>query len=583
MKVLNIIDIGLVSSFLRRYYTDNNIEFDFLGTEKDLIIESIDKGTPDFIVIQDNYVEFSGLELIQYIRDNAKAGGRGAKYIYLSTTTEDNSKDIKRDNDIVDVTVNIRDFDGVMNKLIEAQVLEAKIVREKSTGESRNHTILFVDDSVVMHTFMKQCLGDDKDDKYRLISAYDGIEGFEVYNRILPNMVITDIEMPNMNGLELCKKIKENNDGRYIPVIIVSSRADELTIDQAFDYGADDYLTKPVDEVRLKSLVEDHFQNLERKRKNKILVADGNKIIQEIVQHAFLKNSYNVITAASGDEVMKVMKRDNPEVLVIDIAIPGLDCYKICEHIRNDEELKDTSIIIMSSKSNPKDQKRLSKFGISKYFVKPFDVEKMVIMVDQLLLEKYHVYEKEYEYMLFSIKSLVKALEARDKYTKGHTDRVTELAVELGRYMKLGNKFIETLEISASLHDIGKIGISDSILLKPGKLNDAEYEIIKSHPVLGAEILKPIKSLQEITTLILMHHERWDGKGYPSGAVGESIPLGARILAVVDAYDAITSDRPYRGNRPHGDALKIISENAGTQFCPACADAFISMMVEKRQ
>jgi len=209
---------------------------------------------------------------------------------------------------------------------------------------------------------------------------------------------------------------------------------------------------------------------------------------------------------------------------------------------------------------------------------KPFDIEKLLLCVDRLMLEKFNIIKKETEYMLISIKALVKALEARDGYTKGHTDRVAQLSMELGRYMKLDDNTLENIEIAASLHDIGKIGVRDDLLLKEGKLTDKEYVKIQEHAILGAEILKPIQSLKEIIPLILYHHEKWNGTGYPYNIRETEIPLGARIIAIADAFDAMTSDRPYREKMSMEKALKILKNNSGTQFCPECTAAFIEMV-----
>ena len=151
--------------------------------------------------------------------------------------------------------------------------------------------------------------------------------------------------------------------------------------------------------------------------------------------------------------------------------------------------------------------------------------------------------------MLSSITSLIQALEARDVYTRGHSEAVAEIAVGMGRVMGFEDDELESLEIAARLHDLGKIGIPDSVLLKPGKLTVKEYEVIKTHPTIGAGILEPIPSMAPLIPAVMSHHERMDGKGYPQGLKGKDIPLWARIIAVGDIYHALTSNRPYRD--PH--------------------------------
>ena len=274
---------------------------------------------------------------------------------------------------------------------------------------------------------------------------------------------------------------------------------------------------------------------------------------------------------------MEIAVKERPEIIITDVDIPGMNGYELIKQAREKPEIKDVSVIMMSNRDKKSDIKKSEKLGVSKYFVKPFDIEKLVIVVEQLLLERYNIYRKEYEYMLSTIKALITALEARDEYTKGHTHRVSKYALMLGNYMGLSTFELDKLEIAANLHDIGKIGVRDDILLKPGKLSDEEYATIQEHAVIGAEILRPLNSLNDVIPLILFHHERWDGEGYPSMIKGDEIPLGARIIAVADTFDAITSDRPYRKALTEKEAVEIIKNNSGTQFCPRCVAAFLEL------
>lgn len=174
------------------------------------------------------------------------------------------------------------------------------------------------------------------------------------------------------------------------------------------------------------------------------------------------------------------------------------------------------------------------------------------------------------------IKSLITALEARDEYTKGHSLRVQTYSVKIARNLKLPNKKIRQVELSSILHDIGKIGIPDTILRKPSMLTDEEYDLIKKHPIIGYNILSSIEGLEEILDGIKYHHERFDGKGYPEGLKGKDIPLIARIIAVADTFDAITSDRPYRKGLPTEYALEEIKKVKGTQLDPEIVDTFLT-------
>lgn len=182
-----------------------------------------------------------------------------------------------------------------------------------------------------------------------------------------------------------------------------------------------------------------------------------------------------------------------------------------------------------------------------------------------------------------TIQALATAIEAKDPYTKGHSERVTKYAVAIAREMGLSSEEVRQILYAAILHDIGKIGVSGDILRKPGALSEEERDFVKKHPEIGAGIISSIRVLKEIVPIVLYHHERFDGKGYPGGKKGEEIPLGARIIAVADAFDAMTSDRPYRPRMTVEQAREEIVRNAGTQFDPQVVEAFLRVLEREEQ
>ncbi|WP_069650812.1 HD-GYP domain-containing protein [Caloranaerobacter ferrireducens] len=204
----------------------------------------------------------------------------------------------------------------------------------------------------------------------------------------------------------------------------------------------------------------------------------------------------------------------------------------------------------------------------------------VVLFFGPLLLARYSfkLYMDMKHVYMETIQALTNAMEAKDAYTKGHADRVGKYAVKLARALNLSDKKIENIKNAAILHDIGKIGIDDQILKKPGKLTDEEYQKIKEHPSIGAEILKGVNFLKEVSNIVRHHHERYDGKGYPDGLKEDEIPVEAAILAIADVYDAMTSDRPYRKALSKDVALSEIEKNAGTQFDPEFAKMFVKVM-----
>jgi len=200
-----------------------------------------------------------------------------------------------------------------------------------------------------------------------------------------------------------------------------------------------------------------------------------------------------------------------------------------------------------------------------------------VVQRAALCLENLALYESVYNNLADTLRSLVSTIEARDPNTKHHSHRVTQWSVEMARILSVDTEDIEIIQFAGYLHDIGKIGIPDSILMKPGTLNAEEYEIIKTHPAIGENIVKHLNLLPKEKTLIRHHHERWDGKGYPDRLAGEEIQFLARILAVADSFDAMTSDRVYRKARVMEDALCELKQCAGSQFDPFIVDAFLSL------
>lgn len=192
-----------------------------------------------------------------------------------------------------------------------------------------------------------------------------------------------------------------------------------------------------------------------------------------------------------------------------------------------------------------------------------------------IAIENATLYKELDELFISSIRAIVEAIDAKDPYTKGHSARVVEYALVVGEGLKLDKESLKDLELSAVLHDVGKIGIPDKILSKPGILTEDEYAYMKRHPELGAEIVEPIKKLKKLVPNILHHHEKYDGTGYPAGLKGEEIPLGARIIAIADSFDAMTSDRPYRPRMGMKIALQEIKAHRRTQFDPELASIFI--------
>lgn len=217
----------------------------------------------------------------------------------------------------------------------------------------------------------------------------------------------------------------------------------------------------------------------------------------------------------------------------------------------------------------------LNKRGNKKFNQEDLEMYSALANQIAIAIENASLYKELDELFLSSIRAIVEAIDAKDPYTKGHSARVVEYALVIGEGVKLDKEILKDLELSAVLHDVGKIGIPDKILSKPGILTEDEYAYMKKHPELGAEIVEPIKKLKKLVPHILHHHEKYDGTGYPAGLKGEQIPLGARIIAIADSFDAMTSDRPYRPRMGIKVALQEIKKHRRTQFDPELVSVFI--------
>ena len=259
-----------------------------------------------------------------------------------------------------------------------------------------------------------------------------------------------------------------------------------------------------------------------------------------------------------------------------------MDGISFCSAVQAIDRYAAIPFVVMSTITDRALMQRMLQKGADAYLAKPFNIDQLVITIERLLSDQYQMLlkdrerlESERRMMLAGITSLIEALEARDPYTRGHSESVGEILMGLAADMGTSAEELQLLGIAGGLHDLGKIGVPDAILLKTGKLSKDEFAAIKEHPVMGANILAPIDTLKDMIPIILHHHERMDGKGYPHGLKGNQIPLWARATAVADTYHALTSDRPYRQGLPQEKAFQIMEDVRGTQLCPECLDVFM--------
>ena len=320
-----------------------------------------------------------------------------------------------------------------------------------------------------------------------------------------------------------------------------------------------------------------------------ILVVDDDNMTLMMVSHA-LANTYRIATATSGAEAIKLLDNEIPDLILMDVEMPEMSGMEVAKLIKSNRLWEQIPLIFLTADSDPTTEAACLKLGADDFIIKPVVPLVMTSRISRILELKELRDELETQLdkktkqvemvTLNSIMSIANTIDAKDKYTSGHSIRVANCAVEIAKRLGWSESEIQNFRYVALLHDIGKIGVPDSVLNKPAKLTDEEFAIIKKHPVTGGEILKDIRMIEHVQEGALFHHERFDGKGYPFGLKGIDIPLYARIVCIADSYDAMTSNRIYRNKLTREQVIQEFEKGSGTQFDPNLAAIFIDMLKE---
>ena len=441
-----------------------------------------------------------------------------------------------------------------------------------------NLRILLIEDSASMRQRLVQLLRPLRADIEEASNGYDGLKIAQSYHL---DLIITDLDMPGMDGLELCQLLQRDPITRGIPVIIVSAFDSNSDIDLGFQAGAWEYVSKQDAEVQLLKTIEDVLSKFSFHRERLIMVVDDSRLVCRLVKEGLERAGFQVVTAKNGKIAYELITQRKPDLIVSDLDMPVMTGFELCDALHSHPEYAAIPFVVMSTISDRGHMKRIIRRGAVSYIVKPFNIDQVVILVERLLSDQFQILLKERErletersLMLGSIASLISALEARDSYTRGHSETVSQIVTGMATLMNASYEEIEMVSIGGRLHDIGKIGIRDDILFKPGTLTPKEFDIIKQHPVIGANILKPIASLTDVVSIVLYHHERPDGRGYPYGLT--SIPFWAGVVSVADIYSALRSKRPYQDSLPEDKVLQIIQDVRGTQLTEESVELFMA-------
>lgn len=453
--------------------------------------------------------------------------------------------------------------------------------------------ILVVDDEPLIRELTKDIL---QQKGFDVVSWGDPLSAIRMCESEKFDLIITDIKMPLMDGLDFVREVKTKKPD--MPFIVITGHGDYDLILKALKLGAHDFVCKPFRaEVLVKSVMDTLYkiellEEIKRLRMLSKLHIASNEIMlgfdPVVAAHFALHNGMKEINALSGviylyDEGRFMRLYSIPEDFEIDEESlhagfrSDLPVMKERDMVVKISSLKrDIGVMCLRLPSTP---------------VKKSDMEIIMILskIFGITLDNIDLYNglrdkiKEVENLLLNvIKALSNALDAKSSWTKGHSERVREYSLIIADGLGLGDDDKRMLEISAMLHDIGKIGIYDYILEKPEKLLPEEFSVVKMHPLRGSEILSPISHLKDVAMIIAHHHERYDGSGYPDGLKGEDIPLLSRILAVSDAFDAMTSERPYRQTPGHRWALDELKKCSGIQFDPQIVNILVNYFEKKR-
>lgn len=291
-----------------------------------------------------------------------------------------------------------------------------------------------------------------------------------------------------------------------------------------------------------------------------ILLADDEEAVREVLTDLLEQEGYRVIAVEDGEQALEAFHRNSVDLALLDVVMPHADGFAVCREIKSGHDTRLLPVVLVTGLNNRQDRLHGIECGADDFLSKPVSREELLARVRSLLRIKH--YTDELENAETVLCSLALSIEAKDPYTQGHCDRLSIYSVTLAEAIGLPEPYCVALRRAGIVHDIGKVAVPEDILLKPGPLTPEERRIMEQHPIVGARICAPLRSFRLVHPIIRYHHERMDGSGYPDGLKGDQIPLTARILQVVDIYDALTTNRPYRKGLTPAEAMEMLRREA---------------------
>ncbi len=465
-------------------------------------------------------------------------------------------------------------------------------------SEKTNNRILIVEDNAGVQNLYREILGKNG---YQLTMRADVSSALDVLKKEDFNLVILDLQLPDEDGVAFLEKLGQF-DKSVPPVVVCTGMASLENAVNAMKKGASDFITKPFTVDGLISAVERNIKISQITNKISDIemvrsILELNRIIISITDIEELSASVIdlVYSFVKPDVALFYFKDDDTERFFLRKAkgsMPGFnpplalslgDLERVKQEDRNIARRSDKGFfeIILYGK---KDIVGILRLYSGERFFDDRELRFLSVLGTQIgiAIENANLLQQLKESYISAIRTLVNSLEAKDAYTKNHSEQVAYYAVAIGKALGLDNRALESLRNAAYLHDIGKLGIKDEIILKKSSLSEEEFEIIKKHPLITREILKPLRIRKEEMEACLYHHERINGNGYPDGLEGEKIPLMARILAVADSLSAMISERPYRKKMEINEAIEELKRNAGEQFDENVVKALINVLEKSK-
>ena len=319
------------------------------------------------------------------------------------------------------------------------------------------------------------------------------------------------------------------------------------------------------------------IEGVQNARRSRVLIADDTESVRSLFERLLSTDGHEVVSAPDGRAALEAVQRDRPDVVLLDVEMPGLNGLEVCRRLKADPATRLTPVVMVTGQTDLSDRIRGIEAGADEFLSKPVHPQELRVRVRSLSRVKHLIDALDSAEAAFL--TLALTIEARDPSTNGHCERLAQHAVRLGRALSVDSEDLDALHRGGYLHDVGQIGVPDAILLKPGPLTPDEFALMKRHPEIGDSLCAPLQSLRRVRPIVLCHHERLDGSGYPSGLRGDEVPLLAQIVGIADVFDALTSVRPYRVALDAEEAGKYLLRQAQAgKFCGRYVEAFLDTL-----